>query len=149
MVLEVPELEVLRLTKETRGSYHNLFIGMMALLLAPLAMLPLFIINGARLSGPMFWVGIPLASYGLFQLIYGTWQLHHALNPKMKSVTLNAPAQPAVNPAVAATTALPPARPMASVTEATTGLLTNDRRVPEPVRRKDHSTAEIDADRLM
>lgn len=152
MVLDVPELEVLRLTKATRGSYHNLFIGMMALLLALLVPLPMFFINGARLSWPMLWIGIPLATYGLFQLIYSTWQLHHTLNPKTtKSVAPSTAAEPALNPSVAATTtALPPARPLASVTEATTGLLSaNDRRVPEPVRRKDHNTAEIDADRLM
>ncbi len=152
MVLEVPELEVLRLTKATRGSYHNLFIGMLALFAAFLTVLPMFIVNGARISWPMLWVGLPLASYALFQLIQATWQLHHTLNPKStKSVTLNAAAQPALNPSVAAaTTALPPGRPQASITEATTGLLTpNDRRVPEPVRRKDHNTAEIDTDRLM
>src|SRR5262249_16248247 len=73
MVLEVPELEVLRLTKATRGSYHNLFIGLIALLLAPLTVLPMFIVNEARISGPMLWVGIPLLSYALFQLIQGMW----------------------------------------------------------------------------
>ncbi len=151
MVLEVPELEVFRLTKATRGSYHNIFVGLFALLLALLTTLPLFIVNGARIMWPMLWIGLPFAGYGLFLLIQATWQLHHTLNPKTtKSIALNA-TQSALNSSQAAsvTTALPPARPLASITEATTGLLSNDRRVPEPVRRKDPNTAELDADRLM
>src|SRR5215208_531109 len=75
LVLDVPELEVLRLTKDTRGSYQQIFVGLASLLLAVLTVVPLFIVNGARLFGPMFWVGIPLASYGLFMLLSGTWKL--------------------------------------------------------------------------
>ncbi len=152
MVLEVPELEILRLTKETRGSYYKIFVGLSALLLALLTTLPLFIVNGARIMWPMVWVGIPFASFGLFLLIQATWQLHRMFNPKPgKTGTLNA-AQPAAIAAQAAsvTTALPPARPVASITEATTDLLSmNDRRTPEPIRRKDSNTAELDANRLM
>lgn len=152
MVLEIPELEVLRLTKATRGSYLNIFVGISALLLALLTTLPLFIVNGARIMWPMVGVGIPFASIGLFLLIQATWQLHRTLNPKpAKSIALNA-AQPAfsASQSVSVTTALPPASPRASITEATTDLLSmNDRRTPEPVRRKDPNTAELDADRLM
>jgi zinc-ribbon domain len=151
MVLDLPELEILRLTKATRGSYQNIFVGLCSVFLALLTTLPLFIVNGGRIMWPMLWVGIPFASYGLFLLIQATWQLHRTLNPKpAKTTSLNAaqPAYIAAPPVV--TTALPPARPVASITEATTDLLsTSDRRVAEPVRRKDPNTAELDTDRLM
>ena len=145
--LDVPELEVLRLTKDTRGSYHHIFVGLMSLLLAVLTVLPLFIVNGARLFGPMLWVGIPLISYGLFMLLSGTWQLHRTLNPAAAKTILAS--QPAFRTSV--TTALPPAPVNASVTEATTNLLTSirDQRVKEPIHRKDPNTAEIDTDHLM
>lgn len=150
MVLDLPELEILRLTKGARGGYQNIFVGLCSLLLALLTALPLFIVNGGRILWPMLWVGIPFASYGLFLIIQAAWQLHHTLNPKpAKNIAFN-PAQPALAQQASITTALPPARPLASITEATTGLLsTSDRRVPEPVRRKDRNTAEVDTDRLM
>lgn len=145
LVLELPELEVLRLTKDTRGSYHHIFTGLVTLFLAVLTVTLMFIINGARLFGPMFWVGIPLVSYGLFMLLHGTWQLHRTLNPAATK-TVTKP-QPVFRSSV--TTALPPAP--ASVTEATTSLLSSirDQREKEPIHRKDPNTAEIDTDRLM
>jgi zinc-ribbon domain len=149
MVLEVPELEILRLTRGARGSYQNIFVGLIASLVALLTTLPLFIVNGGRIMWPMLFVGIPFASYGLFLLIQGTWQLHRTLNPKPVKTVASQPAALAAQPAFV-TTALPPARPMASITEATTDLLaTASRRVPEPIRRKDPNTAELDTDRLM
>lgn len=149
MVLEVPELEILRLTKGTRGSYYKIFVGLSALLLALLTTLPLFIVNGARIMWPMLGVGIPFASFGLCLLIHATWQLHRTLNPKAAKTIAPQPAPIAVQPA-SVTTALPPARPFASVTESTTDLLpAGARRVAEPVRRKDPNTAELDSDRLM
>ena len=145
LVLDVPELEVLRLTKNTRGSYHHIFVGLMSLVLAVLTVVPLFLINGFRLFGPMFWVGIPLVSYGLFMLLQGTWKLHRTLNPGATKTML--PSQAAFRSSV--TTALPPAP--ASVTEATTNLLSSirEQRVKEPVHRKDPNTGELDTDRLM
>jgi hypothetical protein len=147
LVLDVPELEVLRLTRATRGSYHNIFVGLIALFLALLTVLPVFIVNGARIYWPLVGVGIPFASYALFLLVQAMWQLHYTLNPKTAKSVTAATAKPALSASV--TTALPPARRVASVTEGTTDLLINDRRIPEPVRRKDHDTAEIDTDRLM
>lgn len=147
-VLDLPELEVLRLTRSTRGSYHNIFTGMMVMLLAVLLVVLFLVIPGPRIYWPILWSALPFAMYGLFLLIQGAWQLHRTLNPKSPK-TIVTSTQPALN-APAITTALPPARPMTSVTEATTDLLsTNDRRVPEPVSRKDRTTAEIDAERLM
>lgn len=147
LVLDLPETEVLRLTRGSRNSYHNIFVGMVALLLALLTVLPVFVVNGARIYGPLMWIGIPLGSYALFLLLQGIWQLHHTLNPKtLKSATTKP--QPAFSASV--TSALPPAPAKASVTEATTELLaTGDRHVAEPIRKKDASTAEIDIDRLM
>src|ERR1051325_7276326 len=142
MALDVPELEVLRLTRSARGSYHNMFVGIVSLLLAMLTVLPWFIVNGARIVGPMLWVGIPLASYGLFMLLQGAWQLHRTLNPRStKSVT---GAEPAAFKSSITTTALPPAP--ASVTEMTTNLLSHDARQKEPVLRKDRNTSGLDSD---
>jgi len=143
--LDVPELEVLRLTRNARGSYHRMFVGIVALLLALLTVAPWFVVVGGRIVGPMLWVGIPLASYGLFLLLHGAWQLHRTLNPAaMKSVTTAA--QHAFKASVT-TTALPPAP--TSVTEGTTNLLSTDPRTKEPVPRKDRNTSGLDSDQLM
>jgi len=145
LVVDVPELEVLRLTRSARGSYHNIFVGMMSLLAALLTVVPIFVVRGG-IYGPLFWVGLPFASYGLFMLLSGLWQLHRTLNPDItKRVTTTQPAF--VNPAV--TTALP-LRP-ASVTEGTTNLLSpvQEQRVKEPIHRKDANTSELDTDQLM
>lgn len=146
LVADVPELEVLRLTRSTRGSYHNMFVGMLSLLLALLTVVPVFVVRGG-IYAPMFWVGLPFASYGLFMLLLGLWQMHRALNPNItKSITTTQPAF--VKQAV--TTALPPRPVNASVTEVTTSLLSaRDQRVKEPVHRKKANTAEIDTDHLM
>jgi hypothetical protein len=148
LVLEVPELEVLRLTRSARGSYHNIFVATSALLLALLFVGLFFVIPGPRIYWMFLWFSAPLAGYALFLLAQGVWQLHRTLNPKPAKNSATA-TQPVFN-APAVTTALPPARPAASVTEATTDLLsTRDRREPEPLGRKDRTTAEIDAERLM
>lgn len=143
-VLDVPELEVLRLTRNARGSYHNLVVGMIALLSAVLTVSLMFIFNGGRIYGPVFWTGIALASYAVIVLLQTSWQLHHTLNPKTtKSVTTSP--QPAFKSSV--TTALPPAN--VSVTEVTTSLLSSDPRAKQPIHRKDPNTAEFDTDQLM
>ncbi len=148
LVLDVPELEVLRLTSSTRASYYTIFAGMMAILSALLLVLLFFIIPGPRIYWPLLWIGASLAASALFLFLQGLWKINRTLNPK--STNSVATTVEPVFPTTAITTALPPARPMASVTEATTGLLsTNDRRVPEPARRRDRTTAEIDAERLM
>lgn len=143
--LDVPELEVLRLTRHARGSYHRMFVGIISLLLALLTVLPWFIVNGARIVAPMLWVGIPLASYGLFLLLHGAWQLHRTLNPNTTKSSTGA-AQAAFKPSVT-TTALPPAP--ASVTEVTTNLLSREARQKEAVPRKDRNTSGLDSDQLM
>ena len=143
LILDVPELEVLRLTRSTRESYHHIFVGMVSLLLAALTFLPAFIVTGGRVYAPLFWIAISLAAYALFMLLQGAWQLHHALNPKATK-SVGTIAQPAFKSSV--TTALPPAN--VSVTEVTTSLL-SPAYDKEPIHRKDRSTAEIDTDHLM
>jgi zinc ribbon protein len=143
LVLDVPELEILRLTRNARGGYHHLAVGLFALLLAIASISVVLLLTGVRITPP-FWVGFAIGLYGLIALLQGAWQLHFALNPKKTTKTVMPVAQPAFKSSV--TTALPPAR--ASVTEGTTELL-RDHREQEPVLRKDHDTAEIDTDRLM
>ena len=145
--LDVPELEVLRLTKQARGSYHHIFVGISTLVLGVLAAIALFAANDWKLNGLLLSIGIPLLTYGLFLLLQGTWQLHSALNRDITR-SLRTPVQPALRSSV--TTALPPVPVNASVTEATTNLLsTHDRGAKEPIHRKDRNTAEIDTDHLM
>lgn len=147
LVLDVPELEVLRLTRNTRAGFYKIVLGLMIFLVAALTMLPVFIVKGG-IYGPLLWVGIPFAAYALLLLMQGAWQLHRTLNPKQVTKTISPNAYPAFNTSV--TTALPPIPVNASITEGTTELLlTGDRREKEPVPRKDHDTAEIDTDRLM
>jgi len=148
LVLDVPEMEVLRLTRNARGSFHNLVFAMVVLLAALFALVPAFLIKGG-IYWPLFWVGVPLAAYALFLLSQGAWQLHRTLNPALTTKSLTTNTQRTFNTSV--TTALPPAPVNASITEGTTELLlsTRDRREKEPVPRKDHDTAEIDTDHLM
>ena len=147
IVLDLPELEVLRLTRGARNSYHNVFVGLLGLCLAVLTALPIFIVNGEKISGPLFWVGIPLAGYGLYLLLRGMWDLHRTLNPKALKKTWTSSK---VGFSLA-TTALPPKPMSASITEGTTELLIPNAqgRAPEVIRRKTANTAEIDTDRLM
>ena len=148
LVLDVPELEILRLTSGARGSYHNIAVGMFALLLSIIFLSILFLFTGVRIT-PVFWVGFAMAIYGLIVLIQGTWQLHFALNPKKTGKSVTTHSQPAFKTSV--TTALPPVPAQASITEGTTDLLVPNRarREKEPIPRKDHDTAEIDTDHLM
>ena len=142
LALDVPELEVLRLTRNARGSYHNIFVGTIVFLLALLTVVPWFFAIGGRIVGPMLWVGIPLASYGLFLFLNGARQLHKTLNPATTK-TIATAAHPAFRSSVT-TTALPPA-PVNSVTEVTTNLLSTK----EPVPRKNRNTSGLDSDQLM
>jgi ribosomal protein L40E len=140
LVLDVPELEILRLTSGSRGSYHNIFVGLVAMFLGVIALIIQFAFLGIRIS-PVFWVGVGIGTYGLLTLVQGSWQLHYALNPKTNSKTITAGTQPAFKSSV--TTALPPAPVRTSVTEGTTELLFETR------ERREKDTAEIDTDQLM
>jgi hypothetical protein len=141
LALDVPELEVLRLTRNARASYHNIFVSLIVLVLAALTSLLGPVVIGARYFWPMLWLGTPLATYGLFLLLQGAWKLHHTLNPRTTK-TVTSAVQPAFNPTVT-TNALPPA----SVTELTTNLLNS--RTKEAIPRKDRNTSGLDSDQLM
>jgi hypothetical protein len=147
-VLDVPELEVLRLTRNARGSFHNIVFAMLMLLAAAIPVIAVFIFKGV-ISTPALWIAIPLAAYALSLLTQGAWQLHRTLNPTLTTKNLTTNTQRTSHTSV--TTALPSAHVNPSITEGTTELLlpTRDRREKEPVPRKDHDTAEIDTDHLM
>lgn len=140
LVSDLPELEILRLTSGSRGGYHNIVVGLFALLLGLGGIMTLFLAAGLRISA-LFWVGFGIAVYGITALIQGTWQLHFALNPKTTTKNVMPAAQPAFRSSV--TTALPPAPARVSVTEGTTDLL-----IQTPTRRE-KDTAEMDSDQLM
>jgi ribosomal protein L40E len=140
LVLDVPELEVLRLTKKARNSYHSIFVGVFTLILGIVGISLAILLGGFRLS-PVLWIGVGLAAYAMYLLAQGTWQLHYALNPKSSPKAVTAEAQSALKPPV--TTALPPASFRDSVTEGTTELLGQTR------ARREKDTAELDTNRLM
>jgi hypothetical protein len=148
LVFDVPELEVLRLTRGTRGSYHNIVGGMIALLLTVLFVSVGYATTSQKVFGAILWMAIAFGSFSLFLLLQGMWQLHRTLNSKAaKNVTAGTPAR--INASV--TTALPSVPARMSITEGTTELLVTNAasRVAEPVRRKDLDTGEIESDRLM
>jgi hypothetical protein len=80
LVSDVPELEVLRLTRGSRGSYHNLFGGMISLLVAVVALGFAVATMGHKISGVLLWTAIAVGSISLFLLLQGMWQLHRTLN---------------------------------------------------------------------
>ncbi|HEU4794178.1 MAG TPA: zinc-ribbon domain-containing protein [Pyrinomonadaceae bacterium] len=148
LVQDLPELEILRLVRGAQGAYHKFLTGVIALFLAALTLVPIFVVAGTRIFAPFFWAGVPLGIIGFIFTLQGLWQLHRTMNPKnAKSAT------PRLQPGVvaSATTALPPRPVNASITEGTTDLLVPARgqRTPEPVPRRSESTAEIDPERLM
>src|SRR5215510_8652024 len=76
LVLDVPELEILRLTRSTRSSFYNIFAGMMVMLSALLLVLLFFIMPGPRIYWPLLWIGGSLAASSLFLTLQGLWRIH-------------------------------------------------------------------------
>lgn len=148
LVLELAELEVLRLTKGSRASYHNIFFGVAMLLLAVLTILPVFFFASPKLFKALSLVSLSFAGFGVFVLLQGLWQLHYTLNPK-SSKKAGSRSRPAF--AAQPTAALPPRPAQDSITEGTTELLfpRDVGRVAEPVPRKRADTADMDDERLM
>jgi hypothetical protein len=144
LVVEVAELEVLRLTRKSRTAYHNLMFGVVTLFVASLILLPLFWAD-PKLSRVLLIIGPAFGTFGLFALLQGLWQLHFALNPpSTREVSAR------TTPVFAAphTQALPSMPSGASVTDATTELLVpsieNEKRRPsEPIPRKPLDTGEV------
>lgn len=148
LALDLPELEILRLTRGMRSAYPNIFVGVITMFLAAMTLLPIFVVAGTRIIGPFFWAGIPLGILGFIFLLHGAWQLHRTLNPKDAKTVM-----PRVQPGfvTSTTTALPQRPAQASITEGTTDLLVPAREAHEPelVHTKRASTAEMDPERLM
>ncbi len=146
LVVDVPELEVLRLTRKSRTAYHNMFVGLVIFVVAGLLLLPV-IWAEPKLAIALTVFGSLMGGLALLALFQGIWQLHYALNPK--PVTSQTRPQPAL--VTPQTTALPSST---SVTEGTTELLEFQRQ-PEPIPRKRIETSEvldtgeIDDERLM
>ena len=148
LVMELAELEVLRLTKETRASYHNIFIGVIGLLCALLVLLPAFLVDAPKLFKALGFISLFFGGFGILGLLQGVWQLHYALNPKTSK---KAGTRPRSAFAAQPTSALPPRHVQGSITEGTTELLFtgSDRRTPEPIPRKPADTSDIDEEHLM
>ena len=150
LVVEVAELEVLRLTRKSRVAYHNLVIAVVTLFLATLLLLPLLWIDGSKLYKTLFVIGSAFGAFGVFALLQGIWQLHFALNPNPAKEEVARPAPVPASP----TQALRAMPARASVTEGTTELLVSNiendqRRTVEPIPRKALDTGEVDEERLM
>jgi hypothetical protein len=150
LVVEVTELEVLRLTRKTRTAYHNLMIAIVTLFVASLLLVPLFWVD-TKISTLLLASGVGFGSLGLIALLQGMWQLHFTLNPKpvQEKIARSTPAFTAP-----LTQALPSMPARASVTEGTTELLVSNmqnekRRAAEPVPQKALDTGEVDDERLM
>jgi RNA polymerase subunit RPABC4/transcription elongation factor Spt4 len=144
LVIEVAELEVLRLTKKSRAAYHNVLMGAMILIVAGLLVLPMLAVEPKTFKALLL-IDTVMGAFGLFALLQGVRQLHFALNPKAAEP---ATTQPAPVFAAPLTQALPPATARASVTEGTTELLGKPRAL-EPVSSRVQDTGEIDDERLM
>lgn len=149
LAVEVPELEVFRLTRKSRTAYHNLIIAVVTLFVATLLLLPLIWVE-PKLFKALLTIGSGLGTFGLFALLQAGWQLHFTLNPTSAKETIARP------PAFAAplTHALPAMPVFGSVTEGTTELLTADvkrdeTRRPEQIPREALDTGEVDDERLM
>lgn len=150
LVIEVAELEVLRLTRKSRTAYHNLVMGVVILFVTSLLLLPLFRVDPKAFKVLVLFVSA-FGAFGLFALLQGIWQLHFTLNSKSSQ-----PALAQTTPAFAAplTRALPATSAHASVTEGTTELLVSntgkdEHRTLEPISRRVQDTGEVDQDRLM
>ena len=150
LVIDVSELEVLRLTRKSRTAYHNLVMGVVILFVTSLLLLPLFRVDPKAFKVLVLFVSA-FGAFGLFALLQGIWQLHFVLNPGIAKQGV-VPGAPALNAPV--TQALPTPVAPASITEGTTELLvsnivTDEHQRLEPIPRRVQDTGEVDEDRLM
>ncbi|HEV7745929.1 MAG TPA: zinc ribbon domain-containing protein [Pyrinomonadaceae bacterium] len=146
LVVEVAELEVLRLTKKSRSAHNNLMIGVVALCVAAALFSPLLWVE-PKLFRALLIIGSGAAVFGIFALLQGVLQLHLALGPKTAELPVRAQQAFTARP----TAALHPAMAPASITEGTTELLDLNIRHDERqgVLHKVLDTGEVDDERLM
>ena len=149
LVIEVAELEVLRLTRKSRTAYHNLVMGVVILFVTSLLLLPLFRVDPKAFKVLVLFVSA-FGAFGLFALLQGIWQLHFVLNPAAAKQV-----KPAARSLTAPVTqALSPQFTRDSITEGTTELLVSnidndEHRRLEPISSRVQDTGEVDEDRLM
>jgi uncharacterized OB-fold protein len=75
LVVEVPELEVFRLTRKSRTAYHNLVVGVVTLFLTGLILLPLFRVDPKAFKVLVVFVSA-FGAFGLFALLQACLLLH-------------------------------------------------------------------------
>lgn len=151
LVVEVAELEVLRLTRKSRTAYHTVVMGAVILFVASLLVLPLLMVADPKAFKALLMLDSVFAVFGLFALVQGVWKLHSALNPKAAQPATTTPAPVFAAPLTQALPS-PPAR--GSITEGTTELLVSNiesdkRGTLEPASSRVQDTGEIDDERLM
>jgi hypothetical protein len=140
LVADLPELEVLRLTRETRAGFNAVVLGTLTLLLALALIVLLFWVTGPKLYRALMLIASLIAAFGGYCLGGGLWDLYRTLNPKRKSDEQLLPG----GGAPGAPKTLPPVPTMISITEGTTELLNSEGRLREEVpRRKPVDTAEV------
>ena len=98
LVVEVAELEVLRLTRKSRTAYHNLITGVITVLIASLIMLPLIWVRDPKACKALVVFGALFGAFALIALAQGIWQLHYALNPEAAKETKALPTGVATGP---------------------------------------------------
>ena len=146
LVVEVAELEVLRLTKKSRSAYNNLVLGVLALCVAAVLFSPLLWVD-PKLFRALLILGSGAVAFGLFAMLQGVLQLHSTLKPRPAELTVRAQTVFTARP----TAALHPAMARASITEGTTELLVSNIQHDEQqsVLHKVLDTGEVDDERLM
>lgn len=142
VVVEVAELEVLRLMEDTRRGYHNVTMGVILSIIALLIPLLLIWFDSSKALRVVMLLSSISGALGLFALIQGMWQMHRSLNPTERNTTT---AESPRTIAAPQTAALPPRSAQSSVTEGTTELLfpEEEKRERVPVERKAVDTAEV------
>ncbi len=140
--VDVPEVEVLRLTQSTRRAHHNLTRGLVVLVIALLLPLTLIWIDTTKAYKAIALLSSVLGVLGLLVLFQGLWQLHRTLNPASSEDERGESVKRFAAPQ---TRALGPRPIKLSVTEGTTELFVSPQtnRVAVPVVREPVDTSEV------
>jgi hypothetical protein len=140
--IEVPEVEVLRLTQSARRAHHNLTLGLVVLVVALLLPLVLILIDTSKAYKVVALLSSVFGVIGLLALMQGLWQLHRTLNPPSGDDTRGESVKRFAAPQ---TRALGPRPIQLSVTEGTTELFVSPQngRIAVPVAREAADTSEV------
>lgn len=142
IVVEVAELEVLRLMEDTRRGYHNVTMGVILSLIALLIPLLLIWFDSSKAFRVVTILSSIGGVLGAVALIRGMRELHRSLNQTGPNTTTVESSRTFAAPQTAA---LPPRSAQSYVTEGTTELLfpEEEERERVPVERKAVDTAEV------